>query len=95
MAIKLPENIFEKSKIEENLALDGNCTNPAGHCYGNDGGSGMPEHLKVAPGRGGKVEAWQLDANKTKVLEKINYNKCQFCGKYIYAGTTNDGEKKQ
>ena len=56
------------------------------HCFGSDGGSGIPQNMKVPEGRGGEQEVWTLSANKNKIEKKERYSKCQFCGKYIYAG---------
>ena len=84
--IVLPKDVLDKADIVLTEKSDevSNCTSPAGHCYGSDGGSGIPENLKVAEGRGGEVEVWQLDSKK-EVVEKIEiYNKCQYCGKLDY-----------
>lgn len=93
MPILLPTNIFDFETIESNLAEDNLCTHPAGHCYGSDGGSGIPDNLKVPKGQGGTIEVWELDALKANILSKANYSKCQYDGSYIYAGETEDGPK--
>lgn len=62
-----------------------NCTHPAGHCFGSDGGSGIPENLKVPPGQGGDQEVWTLNAQKNKILNKAVYEKCQYCGKFNFS----------
>src|SRR3990167_3643412 len=67
-----------------------NCTHPAGHCFGSDGGSGIPDNLKVAPGRGGEQEVWTLSTDKTKVDKKEIYNRCQYCQKLHYAKDKED-----
>ena len=56
------------------------------HCYGSDGGTGIPINMKVPVGRGGNLGVWELNGAKSKVLNKFVYSKCQYCGKYIYAG---------
>ena len=61
-----------------------NCTSPAGHCFGSDGGSGIPENLKVAPGRGGEQEVWTLDAKGETIGKKEIYERCQYCLKLSY-----------
>lgn len=78
--ITLPKDVLDKETI-----IVGECTHPAGHCYGSDGGSGIPENLKVAEGQGGEVEVWQLDSKKETVEKMEIYNKCQYCGKLSYA----------
>ena len=85
MPILVPLDI----KLIENIVLCdsgdvSNCTHPAGHCFGSDGGSGIPANLKVAEGRGGEQEICKLNAQKTKILTKAVYEKCQYCGKYNY-----------
>ena len=65
------------------------CTHPAGHCYGSDGGSGIPEILKVVPGRGGEFEVWRLNANRQQILNKYRVEKCQFCEKYYVSEEIN------
>ena len=62
-----------------------NCTHPAGHCFGSDGGSGIPANLKVAEGQGGTFRVQQLSADKTKLEEDSYYEKCQYCGKYNFS----------
>ena len=59
-----------------------NCTHPAGHCFGSDGGSGSPENLKVAPGQGGEHEIWTVRGNT--IDRKEIYDTCQYCGKMNY-----------
>ena len=83
--IILPEEILDLDTIKADFT-DINCTHPAGHCYGSDGGSGIPENLKVPEGQGGNKEVWELNITKTKIITKAIYSKCQYCGKYIYAG---------
>lgn len=57
----------------------GLCTHPAGHCFGSDGGSGIPQNLKVAKGRGGTFEVWRLNKPKSKILSKYTAERCQYC----------------
>ena len=59
-----------------------NCTSPAGHCFGSDGGTGIPPELKVSLGRGGKSEIWKLNLQKSKILNKYRAEACQYCLKY-------------
>ena len=94
MAITLSEGVIDYDNIKNNLILDpvtqeviGLCTHPAGHCYGSDGGSGIPNNLKVAEGRGGDKEVWELNGAKTKVNKKYIYSRCQYCQKYLYVKT--------
>lgn len=79
MAILVPTDIKTIDQINT-----GECTHPAGHCYGSDGGSGILENLKVALGRGGEQEVWTLSANKNKIEKKEVYERCQYCLKYQY-----------
>ena len=85
MPIAIPLDIKEVKDITL-VESEGssNCTSPAGHCFGSDGGSGIPANLKVAPGRGGDHEVWTLSANKNKVEKKEIYSRCQYCLKYSY-----------
>ncbi len=87
MPINFPLNIIDFDTIKNNLAQDGNCTHLAGHCFGSDGGSGIPEKLKVPPGRGGVKEVWTQDIAKLQILRKDFYDVCQYCGKYNFNRT--------
>ena len=77
--IILDSGVVDKSDIDVS-----ECTHPSGHCFGSDGGSGVPDNLKVSSGRGGEKEVWELDAKKEKINKKEIYNQCQFCLKYTY-----------
>lgn len=55
-----------------------------GHCYGSDGGSGIPSNFKVLAGRGGDFEVWELSQNKQTVLRRMIFSRCQYCQKYYY-----------
>lgn len=87
--IKLTEGVLDYDTIKGKLINNpltgeeiGFCTHPAGHCFGSDGGTGIPENLKVAPGRGGEFEVWKLSATKLSILAKYRVEKCQYCLKY-------------
>ena len=83
MPILIPTDILDFDTIQ--LTDDGsvsNCTHPAGHCFGSDGGSGIPTNLKVAKDRGGEFEVWKLSTNKNKVETKYRTERCQYCLKY-------------
>ena len=84
----MPIKIDKGKDIEEiknSFIIDDEpCSHPAGHCYGSDGGSGIPENLKVATGRGGSEVVWELNNDKSQVLGKYNYLRCQYCMKYRY-----------
>lgn len=82
MPIKLPKDILDKATIDTS-----ECTHPAGHCYGSDGGSGIPKELKVTKDRGGDFEVWELSTDKETVKTKEVYNRCQYCLKYAYKET--------
>lgn len=95
MPIIIPDDI----KLKKDIILTdngdiSNCTHPAGHCFGSDGGSGIPEHLKVTPGRGGEQRVWKLDIVGEKVVEDEWYSKCQYCGKYNFIETNEEREKR-
>lgn len=77
--ILIPEEAVDKEFIEV-----GECNHPSGHCYGSDGGSGIPDNLKVEKGRGGEKEVWTLDVKKEKIEKVDIYNQCQYCLKYSY-----------
>lgn len=83
MPIKISSDALDKSRIE--LAdPDGkpNCTHPAGHCFGSNGGSGIPENLKVAEGQGGEFRVQKLSVDKSRIEEDAYYSRCQYCLKY-------------
>lgn len=84
MGIILDENVIDFDNIINNVATDDNCTNPSGHCFGSDGGTGIPENLKVPIGRGGNFEIWQLNKQKTEILKKMQFLRCQYCLKYSF-----------
>jgi len=86
MPILIPTDIETIDKITL-VESDGvsNCTAPQGHCFGSDGGSGIPENMKVAPGREGEQEVWTLSPNRNKIDKKEVYNRCQYCLKYSYS----------
>lgn len=77
--ISIPTDAIDKENI-----IEGDCTHPAGHCFGSDGGSGIPEELKVPTDRGGEKEVWTLSINKKQVLKKEIYSICQYCLKYTF-----------
>ena len=80
MPIKLPKDTLDKETLDT-----GECTHPAGHCYGSDGGSGIPENLKVEKGRGGEFEVATLSLDK-EIIEKTEiYERCQYCLKFNYS----------
>lgn len=79
MALIIPLDIKTIDQIDTS-----ECTHPAGHCFGNDGGSGIPNNQKVSEGQGGEQEVWVLDAAKTKIIKKEMYLRCQYCQKYTY-----------
>lgn len=87
-SVIIPKDVKLSNEVE--MCDDGgvsNCTHPAGHCFGSDGGSGIPENMKVEPGKGGEQEVWTLDPSGNTVLKQEIYEKCQFCGKVNYVGT--------
>ena len=79
LTVNLPPDVLDT----KNMIIQDNCDFPQGHCYGSDGGTGIPDKDKVATGRGGNVEAWTLSADSKTILEKASYLKCQFCQKYV------------
>lgn len=86
--IVIPIDILDKETLDT-----GECTHPAGHCFGSDGGSGIPDNLKVAEGRGGEFEVWKLSTDKETVETKEIYERCQYCQKYSYAKDVEVDEK--
>ena len=86
MPILIPINVetIDKVTLTEGDEEVSNCTVPYGHCFGSDGGSGIPKDLKVAEGRGGDQEVWTLNAAKTQILIKATYSRCQYCLKVKY-----------
>ena len=85
--IVLPKDIEDKENIIILKDENDSCLVGYSHCFGNDGGSGIPQSMKVAKGRGGEVEVWQLDGTKEKIEKKEIYNRCQYCQKYAYVKT--------
>ena len=85
MAVIVPVDIKELKDIRV-IYPEGNepCLAGYSHCFGSDGGSGIPQNMKVAPGRGGDQEVWTLSTNKNKIDKKEIYSRCQFCLKYLY-----------
>lgn len=93
--IILDKEIKDYKDIENNLCDNGdvsNCTHPAGHCFGSDGGSGIPENLKVPKNRGGEQEIWKLDNLKEKVEKKEIYERCQYCLKLSFSRIKDEKE---
>lgn len=70
--------------IDKDTITIGECTHPAGHCYGNDGGTGVPENMKVTAGQGGDVDVATFSQDKKTILKLEVYSKCQYCLKYSY-----------
>jgi hypothetical protein len=89
LEISIPQDSLDGSKIDK-----GECTHPAGHCYGSDGGSGIEENQKVDEGRGGEFRVLTLDDTKTQIVEDAYYNRCQYCQKYSYAESKEERDKK-
>lgn len=89
-SLKISDDAIDKNTIEV-----GDCTHPAGHCYGSDGGSGIPDNLKVPTGRGGEFRVQKLSLDRETLLEDAYYNKCQFCGKYSYVESKEERDKRQ
>ena len=89
MPIAIPSDILDwdtiKNNLTESVGEPSNCTSPAGHCFGSDGGTGIPVDLKVLPGRGGTFEAYQLNEIKTAIIKKYKVERCQYCQKYNIA----------
>lgn len=79
----LPIDVKDFDEIKDKLIVGGDCTHPAGHCYGSDGGSGIPKELKVPEGQGGSAKVWELDMSKENIISKSNYIICQYCGKFL------------
>jgi len=85
---------MDKELIKTEIMVDTDiCTHPAGHCYGNDGGSGISDNLKVAEGRGGSLEVEEYDRSRT-LLSKAVYSRCQYCQKYLYVQETEDSPQR-
>ena len=86
MPILVPTDILTIDKITlvEDFLQPSNCTSLGGHCYGSDGGSGIPKDQKVAEGRGGEQEVWTLSADKLSIDKQEIYARCQYCLKLSY-----------
>lgn len=87
----MPKLTIEKDAVDKDTILEcdkgdvSNCTYPAGHCFGSDGGSGIPLNLKVPTGRGGEFRVQKLSADETKLEEDAIYERCQYCLKYNFS----------
>ena len=84
MAVTFPPWVFDKRNITIDEPGD-NCDFPQGHCFGNDGGTGVKVSDRVARNRGGIHEVWTIDATGNIILAKELYVRCQFCQKFVYA----------
>lgn len=89
----LPTDVVDYENVKGAIIVGGDCTHPAGHCYGSDGGSGIPENLKVIPGQGGEQEVWKIDSKTQTVGAKEVYLKCQYCQKLLFVGLKNEETK--
>lgn len=85
---------IDKNAIDKDTIDTSECTHPAGHCYGSDGGSGVPNNLKVDTGRGGEFRVQKLSVDKLKLEEDAYYNRCQYCLKYSYVESKEERDKK-
>ena len=95
MPIALPQETSDFDDIKNNIIGDNTaCIHPAGHCYGSDGGSGIAENLKVPKDQGGNKEVYTLDSKKETIINKAVYLKCQYCGRFLYAGESKAEENK-
>ena len=85
---------IDKDAIDKDTIQEGECTHPAGHCFGSDGGSGIPANLKVPEGQGGEFRVQKLSDDKTKIEEDAYYERCQYCGKYHFIETKKERDEK-
>lgn len=99
MPITLAKDVLDYDNLKDQLINDpvtgdeiGKCTHPAGHCFGSDGGSGIPKELKVEKGRGGEFEVNKLSQDKNNILKKYNSERCQYCLKYFITGEKKNEE---
>ena len=90
----MPKIIIPSEIKDYATIIIGDCTHPAGHCYGSDGGSGIPDNLKVPTGQGGEFEVWKLSPDKQTLLEDAYYNRCQYCQKFTFIETKADRDAK-
>ena len=94
--ISIDKDVIDKDTIMETDNGDvSNCTHPAGHCFGSDGGSGIPVNLKVPEGRGGEFRVQKLSIDKTKIEEDAYYERCQYCLKFHFVETKADRDEKE
>ena len=91
MALIIPLDI----KLIQDIIIQEECDFSQGHCFGSDGGSGIPDNLKVPIGRGGNQEVWTLNLQQTKILAQQYYSRCQYCLKYYYAGEKTEEIKEE
>lgn len=82
ISVSIPAGV----KTIDQIIVQDTCDFPQGHCFGSDGGTGIPLKDKVLKGRGGDQEVWKLSADKSQILAKQQYFKCQYCQKYVYSG---------
>ncbi len=88
--IEIPKEAIDKKTIDTS-----ECTHPAGHCFGDDGGSGVPEQLKVGTGRGGEARVVDLAEDGQSFKEDAYYNRCQYCLKYTYVESKQERDAKE
>lgn len=94
--IEISKDAINKETIVDTDNGDvSNCTHPAGHCFGSDGGSGIPDNLKVPKGQGGEFRVQQLSLDKTKIEENAYYDRCQYCSKYLFVETKQQRDEKE
>ena len=83
MPVVVPSNV----KTIDQITIQEVCDFSQGHCYGSDGGSGVPYDIKVATGRGGDQEVWTVSLDGKQIEKMELYLRCQFCQKYVYSET--------
>lgn len=87
---------IDKGAVDkETIDTSEDCTHPAGHCYGSDGGHGIPENLKVPEGRGGEFRVQALSEDKQAISEDAYYVRCQYCLKYSYVESKEERDTKE
>lgn len=90
MPLTIPPDAIDKDTITETDRGDvSNCTSIQGHCYGSEGGTGVPEGLRVREGRGGEYRVQKLSTDRERLEEDAYYVRCQYCLKYSFVELKN------
>lgn len=89
----MPVDVPPHVRLVGDITTQRQCDEPQGHCFGADGGSGVPQHRRVVSGRGGSQEVWTLSQDGERITKKEVYLRCQFCQKYVFSKEIRDEDR--